>query len=211
MPPGILVTSLAKHYNWQQLAEQLLRCADNRELGVMDARKAVSQHTMRVTTLVDPGHWASQVAELVQAVYRGKIEPFYQRELRWFEAPQVLRYKPGGYYRPHADADGLNAAGDAWERNLDRHLSLLIYLNENFEGGHLSFPNFNFRLRPQAGMVVAFPSDWRYLHGAMPVTAGLRHAIVSWAAVWDEPLVRSTPPRDAVLIDRHPIAQSTRG
>ena len=123
------------------------------------------------------------IIALVRKAYAQEIEPFYHCTLRSLETPQVLRYTRGSHYKPHSNSDVINFETGRWRKAQDRDYSLLIYLDEDFEGGELIFPNFDFRLRPRAGMLAAFPSDCRYLHGAMPVLSGVRHAIVSWCAI----------------------------
>lgn len=62
--------------------------------------------------------------------------------------------------------------------------------------GTFVFPNLCVRLRPKAGMLVAFPSDHRFLHGVEPVTSGERYAIAGWAAALGVPKVGPRPPPD---------------
>ena len=106
----------------------------------------------------------------------------------------------GGQYSVHADAHIWMSEEKNWNQVLDRDLSLLLYINSEFEGGRLIFPNCNFTIAPSRGLLVAFPSDWRYIHGAYPVTKGVRYAIVSWAAAKGGPRVNPTPPDTAIRI-----------
>ena len=71
---------------------------------------------------------------------------------------------------------------------------MLIYLNNDFEGGELSFYKLNYQIRPQAGAVVLFPSDHWYLHQAETVKKGVRYAIVSWSSVKGIPKVAKNHP-----------------
>ncbi|TXS89471.1 2OG-Fe(II) oxygenase [Parahaliea aestuarii] len=137
----------------------------------------------RETELVEQGAYADEVLNLVRRIYRDYAEPFYHCRLRSLESPHILRYSSGSYYRPHADSDQLNPDTGRWEKTLDRDLSLLLYLDEDYEGGELVFPNLDFEIRPCAGMLLMFPSDFRYLHGVRPVSRGQRHAVVSWCAL----------------------------
>jgi hypothetical protein len=41
----------------------------------------------------------------------------------------------------------------------DRDISVVWYLNEDFVGGELVFPLFDLSIRPEAGMIVTFPSN----------------------------------------------------
>ena len=81
----------------------------------------------------------------------------------------------------HSDSEYWDEGSHTWKRSLDRDYSILIYLNEGFEGGALFFPNFDYRIAPKRGMMIAFPSDHRYLHAAEPLISGKRFAVVSWA------------------------------
>ena len=182
-PPGILVRKLSSDYRLQDIADTLISTNEARDALVKDPDQQTRATSGRVTGIVEQGALAGRVIELVRRAYACEIEPFYSCKLKSLEAPQVLRYSRGSHYKPHSDSDVINPATGRWRKAQNRDYSLLIYLDEDFEGGELVFPNFNYKLRPEAGMLAAFPSDWRYLHGAMPVLSGVRHAIVSWCAV----------------------------
>jgi SM-20-related protein len=182
-PPGILVRQLGSDYQLQDIAEILVSTNDVQNALVKDADQQRRSTSGRVTGIVEQGAVASRVVKLVRKAYAGEIEPFFSCKLKSLETPQVLRYSRGSHYKPHSDSDVINLEIGRWRKAQNRDYSLLIYLDEDYEGGELVFPNFNYKLRPEAGMLVAFPSDCRYLHGAMPVLSGIRHAIVSWCAV----------------------------
>src|SRR6185503_19066481 len=55
------------------------------------------------------------------------------------EPLQVLRYRPGGEYRPHFDA----IPGFANQRVA----TLIVWLNEDYEGGETDFPTPGLRLK----------------------------------------------------------------
>jgi 2OG-Fe(II) oxygenase superfamily/SEC-C motif len=200
LPPGIFVKTLSSDYNWQEYRDALLSTAAAREAAIVRNGQLV-RDPQRVTSIVDQGEYTDKIAGLVQRAYCGPIQDFFESKLRWFEQPQILRYQPGGFYRTHSDADSWVKAEQAWKRTLDRDLSLLIYLDDNYTGGELIFPNFNFRFRPQAGVLLAFPADYRYLHGAMPVISGVRHAIVSWSSVSGVERVNPAPPDTAIMVN----------
>ncbi len=183
LPPGIMVKLLGENYDWQSVARAMLATAQAEEALVKERSGDTRLSSWRVTDIVDQGEHADTVTDIVKRAFRDEAEPFYGGKLKSLETPHILRYRVNSYYRPHADSDELNPDTRRWEKIHDRDLSLLIYLDDDYEGGELAFPNFDFRLRPRAGMLVIFPSDFRYLHGAMPVTRGVRHAVVSWCAL----------------------------
>ena len=66
--------------------------------------------------------------------------------------------------------------------------------------------NQNFRIKPRPGMLLAFPSDHRYLHAALPTVSGIRYVIVSWAAVLGSKRVRTQMPYGSVFIRQKRVA-----
>ncbi len=181
LPPGVYLRQTDRNAQFQSLVRQITARPLATYASIMYEGKS-TQDNQRVTDLVDVAPLQDTLNQLVRYAF-GELAQFFAKTMRGFETPQVLRYRQGGYYKPHSDADSWQADKQRWTRVLDRDLSLLIYLDDNYDGGELVFPNFDFRLRPRAGMIVGFPSDYRYLHGAMPVTRGIRHAIVSWGSV----------------------------
>ncbi|MDE3060152.1 MAG: 2OG-Fe(II) oxygenase [Pseudomonadota bacterium] len=131
--------------------------------------------------------------EIFYNIYTKHVEPFYGVEIEWWEKPQLLCYLQGGKYGAHADADQWQQGGK-WKRNHDRDVSVLLYLNDDFTGGKLNFPNQKLKVQPEPGLLVAFPSHHEYLHGAEPTESGVRYALVSWAAIKGLPRLREPPP-----------------
>jgi predicted 2-oxoglutarate/Fe(II)-dependent dioxygenase YbiX len=82
----------------------------------------------------------------------------------------LLKYGEGEEYKQHFD--GLTHSG--------RAISAICYLNDDYEGGELEFPHFGVKLKPQAGMLLLFPSNFAYAHIAHPVTKGTKYALVTW-------------------------------
>ena len=114
------------------------------------------------------------------------INPFYKLEVRDREPSQILHYGVGGHYIPHVDAETLYKDDDGlelWEKTLDRDLSVVYFINDDFAGGELFFPALDLVIEPEAGTLVCFPSDHNYVHGVRPVTSGHRYTIVTWLRV----------------------------
>jgi len=111
------------------------------------------------------------------------INPYYNVAVRDREPLQVLHYGVGGHYIPHVDAETLykdDSGLDMWEKTLDRDLSVVYFLNDDFAGGELFFPLLDLAIAPEAGTLVCFPSDHNYIHGVRPVTSGHRYTVVTW-------------------------------
>ena len=147
----------------------------------------------RVTERVFLDPIEDAVTELMRKVFTTTIPAALHCQLEWFERPQILRYQRGGHYWLHADSERYIKERRSWLRTSDRDVSLLMYLNDDFEGGELSFFAMNYVFRPRKGDLVFFPSDHRFAHRAHEVTAGRRYVIVSWAARRGGPRIHNEP------------------
>jgi predicted 2-oxoglutarate/Fe(II)-dependent dioxygenase YbiX len=82
----------------------------------------------------------------------------------------MLKYSQGEEYTAHYDGNVKSG----------RTISTIAYLNDNYEGGELEFPYHGIKIKPQAGMLIVFPSNFSYAHIAHPVTSGTKYALVTW-------------------------------
>ena len=64
---------------------------------------------------------------------------------------------------------------DGQDGNKDLAFSLVAYVNDDYEGGEISFPNHNITIKPKAGSVIMFPSQEPYIHEVKPITSGTRY------------------------------------
>lgn len=91
-------------------------------------------------------------------------------ESLYHEHYQLLKYRGGEYYNAHYDGG----------TNIGRCISAICYLNDDYDGGEIEFVNFKVKIKPQAGMMILFPSNYAYAHIAHPITNGTKYAIVTW-------------------------------
>ena len=91
----------------------------------------------------------------------------------WREGIQVLEYQPGQKYRFHHDA-----ATDKKLTEYERKVSVILYLNEGFEGGGTEF--IHTALKPKPGYAIMFPSNWCYPHAGQEVISGKKRIAVTW-------------------------------
>ena len=164
------------------------------DLSVFDAEKTnrtgetswqVDKKT-RDTQIVPMGPLFPKIEGLLRHAVKEIINPFYGVQINTSEMPQVLSYGIGGHYKPHIDGESIwvTPKGEhIWKKSTDRDISMVFYLNDDFEGGDFIFPEHHIRVRPEPGMLVCFPSSHHYMHGVEPVTRGKRYSIVCWATV----------------------------
>lgn len=87
---------------------------------------------------------------------------------------QVVQYAPGGYFRPHYDE--LKRLGEYY----GRYATLLVYLNDDYQGGETCFPRLNRCIRPEKGKAILFKNTnratgrilWHSYHEGRPVLGG---------------------------------------
>lgn len=100
----------------------------------------------------------------------------------------VLHYNPGERYAPHVDyiPDTPQNAQHLAERG-QRVRTLLVYLNEDFEGGATEFPRLELAFKPPRGGALIFDSvkpdgsvDPMTLHTGAPPTRGEKWLISKW-------------------------------
>jgi hypothetical protein len=81
---------------------------------------------------------------------------------------KIQKYSTGRYMGPHVDA--IDETSDK-----SPTISVVIYLNDDYEGGSIFFPEQNLEIKPSAGSMIIFPSYPPYYHHAKEVTKGNKY------------------------------------
>ena len=102
------------------------------------------------------------------------------RPLQNCEKLQVLRYGPGGFYKPHQDTFS-DVKGNK------RMYTIILALNDNYEGGETVFPNLRRQYKLKKGDALFFHTLDNYelmtskaLHGGTPVKSGEKWICNLW-------------------------------
>ena len=102
--------------------------------------------------------------------YSTELYPFAKKNIKSREATMhLLRYDKTGHLPAHQD-QGVST----------RVLSVLLYLNDDYDGGEIEFRHSNVKIKPEPGSVLFFPSNFLYVHEVYPVTKGPRYALPNW-------------------------------
>lgn len=167
-------------------SEDLIACAEQigawRHSGVAEA-DAVASRASRTSAFqhVSEMHDAAfaqgeaalrQAAHAAAFKYAEAIGDFpIQHDLGF----QLLRYQTGGVFTPHADRQlHTNKVYGS------RLISIIIYLNDAFEGGELRFVRQGLVYNPSAGSAIVFPSCFSYTHESLAVLSGVKYCAVTW-------------------------------
>lgn len=90
-------------------------------------------------------------------------------ELRYWEALNFVKYGPSQHFQEHTD--------HGFSYNCV--VSMVGYVNDDYEGGGLAFRMQGVEVKPKAGDLFIFPSNFMYPHRAMPVISGTKYSIVT--------------------------------
>jgi len=141
--------------------------------GIDKNERNVKGHEIFLDTPTKIFYWNLIKKEIEKHYYHYKIKfPFMQSKN--LNQVDLLKYSVGGKYNLHVDS----------YTTLFRTLSVIINLNDEYEGGDLIFGNQKGkeikRYKLQKGSIVFFPSNFLYPHGIEPIIKGTRYSIVAW-------------------------------
>jgi hypothetical protein len=180
-PPGILIV---KEYLSRESCSRLVAYAESQTAKPTNS-KMIDE--TRITEHVKIDGMACDIINLFNDVFCNRVAPFYDVAFQYYERPQILRYPVGEHHVTHADSESWNKELRRWTRTSARDYSVVLFLNDDFEGGEFEFIEQKYRIKPESGMLVTFPSDHRFRHTAFPTRSGIRYVLVSWAKILGTP------------------------
>jgi predicted 2-oxoglutarate/Fe(II)-dependent dioxygenase YbiX len=92
---------------------------------------------------------------------------------------KLTRWKEGSEMSPHSDNSWPNGNTEAHPTSF-RTWSGIYYINDDYEGGEIYFPELDWNFKPKADTLLMFPSTSRYIHGVNKVTKGTRYTVACW-------------------------------
>ena len=87
---------------------------------------------------------------------------------------------PGDSHIPHADNSRREHGRWLPNHTPQRDYTALVYLNDNFTGGELVFPDRDVVIIPKSGLFVGFPSNHKFVHAVPNVLSGKRYSLPVW-------------------------------
>lgn len=165
-----------------------MREIDGRTVPVMDYG-----HKKRSDFLLED----EDLRNIIQNRIKRRIVPEIKK-IHQFDATRMERYivacydgREGGHFRQHRDNTTKGTA--------HRRFAVSINLNNDFEGGELSFPEYgNQKFKPQVGAAIVFSCSM--LHTVTPVTSGRRYAFLPF--LYDEAASAIRESNNAFLDER---------
>jgi prolyl 4-hydroxylase len=111
----------------------------------------------------------SQLYEELHETTQSQLQKIIKKDQSIIIDPNVrlLRYEIGDFMNEHRDIS----------RN-DSEYSVVVYLNDDYDGGHLEFIDCNIDLKPSIGDAIVFKQcDYGVRHRVTPIIQGTKHVL----------------------------------
>jgi len=180
----LLVMYLIPTYVEPRVVRGLITDEERKHI-IQKAEKKLDVSTVAENRVVDKNvrdsetAWLDASDPIVKRVM-DKCVALTDRPITNCEHLQVLRYKPGGHYKPHQDTFS-DTTGNK------RMYTIILALNDDYEGGETEFPNLKKKYKMEAGDALFFHTLDNYelltskaLHGGRPVKSGEKWICNLW-------------------------------
>lgn len=142
------------------------------QFGTEDYAAMVEQGKMHMNP-----EWLDKSLEIsgsLPATLANRIKELFVNKVSLNPMDCVQRHYPGSFMQEHVDQ----------EHDPSLIYACVIYLNDDFNGGELYFPDIDLEVKPIRGSLMLFSASKKYLHGVRKVLPGpTRYAITGF--VWD--------------------------
>tara|TARA_R100000988_G_scaffold103473_1_gene82959 strand:+ start:1193 stop:2443 length:1251 start_codon:yes stop_codon:yes gene_type:complete len=142
-------------------------------------RSDVTDHRTSSTSNLDPN------LETVKEIH-SKISQYLNLPLEKGESLQGQLYEPGQYFKPHNDFFTGPAYNMHCRASGNRTHTLMIYLNDDFEGGETNFPTLKKSVVAEKGKALWWKNMHEgatvseTLHEGVAVKSGKKYIVTSW-------------------------------
>lgn len=97
-------------------------------------------------------------------LYGVTIDPFEEYKLN------LIKFEKGFSLNKHVDTLSSEA----------NHIASVYYINDDYTGGEINFPDYNLKIKPKANSLVIFPGNENYLHEVLTIQDGSRYSSSMW-------------------------------
>ena len=77
----------------------------------------------------------------------------------------LTKWSSGSKMNPHVDTDSQK----------HQHIVCMYYINDNYDGGEIFFPDYDLKIKPKSNSIIMFPGNENYRHGVLEVLKGFRY------------------------------------
>jgi hypothetical protein len=151
-----------KNYLKKELCEDILNLIKNTEtsnIRSLQSNEALS--LIYYDSIALPEKYVPEIHSLMEKEYKIKLKPRHARFAEW-------RHKKSQSIR----IDDMGSKDS-------NHMAGWLYLNDDYEGGELSFINQGLSFKPNAGDLIMFPGNFEYWYDVKPAS-GSRYIMPLW-------------------------------
>lgn len=118
-------------------------------------------------------YFYQKLHEVYTTLYMEKYQMLKNSEQHSPKGMSVQRTGPHqGYHAWHQESANIGSSV--------RVINYMLYLNDVEEGGETEFLYQGVRLKPEAGKLVIFPTNYMYPHRGNPIYKGKKYIITGW-------------------------------
>ena len=147
-----------------------------------DEAKALVKLTETTSPEPDPDQWDGMIwyneeTRRVLSVYRPKVMECFKNlfgiDCKFYGGAYLVKWTESKQMDLHVDdlGDGNN------------HVSAVLYLNDDYEGGNINFPTHNLSIKPEKYELLVFPGNLNYAHEVQEIVSGSRFTVPYWAEI----------------------------
>ena len=89
-----------------------------------------------------------------------------------FANTHIRKWYPGEFQDPHSDCEAIFSYKYKFAKmtpinnfsSIFIEYAVLLYLNDDYEGGEIYFPDYDLKIKPEIGDLIFFPGTQRYMH-----------------------------------------------
>jgi hypothetical protein len=122
------------------------------------------------TFFLEPSAYPPELWNKITKQVENQVGNWFKKKMVQSD-PHLVRWNVGNKMSPHSDYAG--------GRFPNRDYNVIIYLNDNYVGGHLILPSLEAEIVPKAGCLLSFHGGNTY-HGVKEITKGTRYTCISW-------------------------------
>lgn len=187
---------LIKHNNFiyeyenfvdDEICDQFIELIEKEKNSIISNNKSSSKNKVRnniafnITELSNEYNFVKIVDMEASALISKSITNYYDDNILVNKYSDMFSSKSKDYnmkliYRFYDENDYYNWHIDS-SKDGNFVLSIIIYLNDDFDGGETLFLNDKVKVKPKKGSVLVFPCDMRTIHKGTKVTSGTKKII----------------------------------
>jgi hypothetical protein len=116
-----------------------------------------------------------EVTDILEKIFNfvyKKSKELYRVEIDNFKNGQfsIVKFPQGFALEPHVDTLS--------DESL--HIASIYYINDDYEGGDINFPDYNLTISQKSNSLIIFPGNENYLHQVFEVLSGDRYTSPMW-------------------------------